>query len=144
GPLARTVMDCALLENVIAGPHWSDVASLRPKLEIPDDLQGIGGLRIALSIDLGCYPVDEDVVANTRAAAERLREAGAMVEEVTLPWDRASINRAGRIHFGMIFGPAIQELYLQAGDLFTSYAQRFVEDAQEITKDMFVEGLTLA
>ena len=35
GPLARSVADCALLENVIAGPHPSDVASLRPKLEIP-------------------------------------------------------------------------------------------------------------
>src|SRR4029077_12639210 len=32
GPLARTVDDCALLENVIAGPHASDIASLRPKL----------------------------------------------------------------------------------------------------------------
>ena len=31
GPLARTVADCALLENVIAGPHPSDVASLRPE-----------------------------------------------------------------------------------------------------------------
>ena len=38
GPMARTVMDCALLENVIAGPHPSDVASIRPKLEIPADL----------------------------------------------------------------------------------------------------------
>ena len=35
GPMARTVADCALLENVIAGPHPSDVASIRPKLEIP-------------------------------------------------------------------------------------------------------------
>ena len=35
GPLARTVADCALLENVIAGPHPSDVVSIRPKLEIP-------------------------------------------------------------------------------------------------------------
>src|SRR6202140_1661847 len=76
GPLARTVSDCALLENVIAGPHPSDVASLRPKLEIPDELPGIRGMRIALSIDLGCYAVDADVVANTRSAADRLREAG--------------------------------------------------------------------
>ncbi len=39
GPMARTVADCALLENVIAGPHPSDVASLRPKLEIPAELE---------------------------------------------------------------------------------------------------------
>ena len=32
GPLARTVADCALFENVMAGPHPLDVTSLRPKL----------------------------------------------------------------------------------------------------------------
>jgi Asp-tRNA(Asn)/Glu-tRNA(Gln) amidotransferase A subunit family amidase len=143
GPLARTVGDCALLENVIAGPHPSDVASLRPKLEIPDMLPGIAGMRIALSIDLGCYEVDADVVANTRSAADRLREAGAVVEEVSLPWDRAMIGRAGRIHFGMIFGPSIKELYERAGDQFTSYAKRFVEESNETAKDEFVEGLAL-
>jgi aspartyl-tRNA(Asn)/glutamyl-tRNA(Gln) amidotransferase subunit A len=119
------------------------VASLRPKLEIPDELPGIRGMRIALSIDLGCYAVDADVVANTRSAADRLRGAGATVEEVSLPWDRAMIGRAGRIHFGMIFGPSIKDLYERAGDQFTSYARRFVEESNLITKDAFVEGLAL-
>src|SRR5262249_23585917 len=85
GPLARTVADCALLENVIAGPHPSDVVSLRPKLEIPGTLDGIEGMRVALSVDLGCYNVDADVAANTLAAAGRLRDAGATVHEVALP-----------------------------------------------------------
>jgi aspartyl-tRNA(Asn)/glutamyl-tRNA(Gln) amidotransferase subunit A len=143
GPLARTVSDCALLENVMAGPDPSDVVSIRPKLVIPDHLKAISGLRLALSIDLGCYTVDEDVVANTHAAADRLREAGAVVEEVSLPWELATINRAARIHFGMIFGPSIQELYDQHGNEFTSYARRFVAEAAEIPKEDFVKGLEL-
>ena len=143
GPLARTVSDCALLENVIAGPDPSDVVSLRPKLVIPDRLEPIFGLRIGLSIDLGCYDVDDDVVANTRAAAARIREAGATVEEVSLPWELADINRAARIHFGMIFGPSMQDLYDQHKDEFTSYARRFVEEANEISKEDFVKGLEL-
>jgi aspartyl-tRNA(Asn)/glutamyl-tRNA(Gln) amidotransferase subunit A len=143
GPLARTVADCALLENVIAGPHSSDVVSLRPKLVIPDDLEAIAGFRIALSTNLGCYEVDEEVVANTHAAAARLREAGAIVEEVSLPWDLAAINRAARIHYGMIFGPTIQDLYAEHGDEFTSYARRFVAEAAEISKEDFVKGLEL-
>lgn len=143
GPLARTVADCALLENVIAGPDPSDVVSLRPKLEIPDHLEPVAGMRIALSPDLGCYEVDEEVVANTRAAAERLEEAGAIVEEVSLPWDLATINRAASIHFGMIFGPSMQELYDAHGDEFTSYAKRFVVDSAGIPKEAFVEGLQL-
>src|SRR4029077_88276 len=122
GPLARNVADCALLENVIAGPDPSDVVSVRPKLVIPDRLEGIHGLRIALSTDLGCYEVDEDVVANTRAAAARLREAGAIVEEVSIPWELADITRAARIHFGMIFGPSVQDIYAKHKDQMTSYA----------------------
>jgi aspartyl-tRNA(Asn)/glutamyl-tRNA(Gln) amidotransferase subunit A len=141
--MARAVSDCALLENVIAGPDPSDVVSLRPKLVIPDRLEPISGLRIALSIDLGCFDVDADVVANTRAAGDRLREAGATVEEVSLPWELATIARAARIHFGMVFGPSIQELYDKHGDLFTSYARRFVAECAEIPKEDFVKGLEI-
>ena len=143
GPLARTVSDVALLENVIAGPDPSDVVSLRPKLVIPDHLESIKGLRLALSTNLNCYDVDEDVSANTHAAADRLREAGATVEEVSLPWDLASINRAARIHFGMIFGPSILELYAKHGDDFTSYARRFVEEGKEIRKEDYFKGLEI-
>jgi aspartyl-tRNA(Asn)/glutamyl-tRNA(Gln) amidotransferase subunit A len=143
GPMARTVADCALLENVIAGPDKSDVASLRPKLEIPAELGPVGGLRIAFCPDLGCYNVDADVAANTRAAADRLREAGAVVEEVSLPWRLEEIERAARIHFGMIFGPSVREIYEQHADELTSYARRFVADAAEISKDDLVAGLEL-
>jgi aspartyl-tRNA(Asn)/glutamyl-tRNA(Gln) amidotransferase subunit A len=143
GPLARGVADCALLQNVIAGPHPSDVASIRPKLEIPAALDPVAGMRIAFSPDLGCYDVDAEVAANAVAAADRLRAAGVTVEEVTLPWDLAAINRAARIHFGMIFGPSLGDLYpAQAGEL-TSYARRFAEEAAQVSKDDFVTGLKL-
>ena len=143
GPLARTVDDAALLENVIAGPHPSDVASLRPKLVIPDEQAGIAGMRIAFSPDLGCYAVDEDVKRNMLDAVERLRDAGATVEGVDLPWDRATLGRAARIHFGMIFAPSLRELYERAGDLFTSYARSFYLDSEKVRKDELVDGLLL-
>jgi aspartyl-tRNA(Asn)/glutamyl-tRNA(Gln) amidotransferase subunit A len=143
GPLARTVADCALLENVIAGPHPSDVASIRPKLEIPGELAPVAGMRIAFSADLGCYQVDADVAANTRAAAGRLREAGAVIEEVTLPWDLDTIRRAARIHFGMIFGPSIREIYAKHADDLTSYARNFIAESDQVSKDDFVIGLGL-
>jgi aspartyl-tRNA(Asn)/glutamyl-tRNA(Gln) amidotransferase subunit A len=143
GPLARSVADCALLENVIAGPHPSDVASLRPKLEIPGRLEPVTGMRIALSADLGCYPVDDDVAANTRAAADRLRDAGATVQEVSLPWQLETINRAARIHFGMIFGPSVRDIYDKYADDLTPYARRFITESDEITKADWVAGLAL-
>jgi len=143
GPLARSVADCALLENVLAGPHWSDVASVRQKLSIPSSLDGVAGMRIALSVDLGCYDVDSDVAANTRAAAARLRDAGAVVTEVTLPWRRSMISDAARIHFGMIFGPSMRELYAAHAAELTSYTRRFVEESDLVSKDEFVAGLEL-
>ncbi|HEX5190954.1 MAG TPA: amidase [Streptosporangiaceae bacterium] len=143
GPMARTVADCALLENVIAGPHPSDVVSLRPKLEIPAKLEGIEGMRIALSVDLGCYRVDDDVAANTLAAADRLRDAGAIVSEVTLPWDLASIARTVDIHFGMIFGASMKEIDDQHHDELTPYVQRLVAESKKISKDDFYAGLLL-
>ncbi len=143
GPMARTVADCALLENVIAGPHPSDVASLRPKLELPGTLEGIAGMRIALSVDLGCYRVDDDVAANTLTAADRLKDAGAIVSEVTLPWDLATIARTVDIHFGMIFGASMKEIDDQHHDQLTPYVQRLVAESKKISKDDFYAGLLL-
>ena len=143
GPMARTVADCALLENVIAGPDPCDVASLRPKLEILAGSAPVRGLRIALSTDLGCYDVDEDVAANTLAAADRLREAGAIVTEVTLPWQLELIERAARIHFGMIFGPSVQQIYSQHAAELTSYARALRGRGGAGRQDDFVAGLEL-
>jgi aspartyl-tRNA(Asn)/glutamyl-tRNA(Gln) amidotransferase subunit A len=143
GPMARTVADCALLENVIAGPHPSDVASVRPKLEIPAQLESIAGMRIGFSPDLGCYDVDADVAAATEAAVERLRDAGAVVEQVDVPWDLATIARAVEIHFGMIFGPSVAEVYDPDSEDFTSYVRDLVQASEQISKVDLVTGLAL-
>lgn len=47
GPLARTVADCALYQNQIAGPDPSDVTTLRPKLTLPASFEELTacGLR---------------------------------------------------------------------------------------------------
>ncbi|HEX9064228.1 MAG TPA: amidase, partial [Streptosporangiaceae bacterium] len=143
GPMARSVTDCALLQNVIAGPHPSDVVSLRPKLEIPLPLAPVTGLKIAFSPDLGCYNVDADVAANTLAAADRLREAGATVTEVSLPWDLDTIARTVNIHFGMIFGASMKEINEQFSDDLTPYVRRMVADSERVSKDDFYAGLSL-
>jgi aspartyl-tRNA(Asn)/glutamyl-tRNA(Gln) amidotransferase subunit A len=143
GPMARSVADCALLQNVIAGPHPSDVVSLRPKLEIPSVLKPVVGMRLALSLDLGCYDVHPDVIANTCEAAARLLEAGASVTEVHLPWTLPAINRAARIHFGMIFGPSVRPVWEAHGDDLTSYARAFIAESDQITKEDYLAGLCL-
>ena len=66
GPLARTVEDARLFENVIAGPDPNDIVSLRPKVEIPAPAGSIRDWKVALSVTLGDYLVDDDVAANNR------------------------------------------------------------------------------
>jgi aspartyl-tRNA(Asn)/glutamyl-tRNA(Gln) amidotransferase subunit A len=142
GPLARTVADCALLENVIAGPDPHDVASLRPRLRIPAQLRGIERWRIALSLDLGGFPVDHDVTANTLAAAQALRDAGAGVDQVDLGWDWREILDASRIHFG-VTGSSVGQYLPEHRDQLTSYAIRFAEETALIPKDAYRRGLEI-
>ncbi|MDI2125743.1 amidase [Yinghuangia seranimata] len=145
GPMARTVADCALLENVIAGPWKGDVVSLRPKLVLPETYEGargVEGLRIALSVTLGDHPVDPEVAANTRAVAEALRTAGAIVEEVELGWTRKTINRALMAHFAAVMGAEAGDAVAAAPDLVNPYLRAFSEKAAAETTT-FAEGLVL-
>lgn len=143
GPLARTVADCLLFENVLAGPHRADVASLRPKLELPTTLDGVEGLRVGLSVDLGSWDVDDEVAANTRAAAAALEEAGAIVEEVEIPWSLEEVMAVARAHFASIFGAQISAAVAELGDLVNDYVLAWAEEAEAAAKDpgAFYRGL---
>jgi len=143
GPLARTVADCALFENVVAGPHKLDVTSLRPKVEIPERLEGIDGMRIAVSVDLGAWDVDDEVVANTRAAAAALESAGAIVEEVEIPWTLEFIMDTTRRHFSAIFGAEIGGAAEAFPELVNDYVLAWAEESNELADEpgSFLRGL---
>ena len=145
GAMARTIADAALFHNVLAGPHALDMTSLRPKVEIPSSFEGIEGMRIALSIDLGSWEIDEDVAANIRAAAEALEAAGAIVEEVKLPWSLDRLMSAARRHFAAIFGAYITEVCDAAPDLVTDYAMAWADDVRSLIGEpgAFLHGLDL-
>ncbi len=128
GPLARTVADCALFENAIAGPHPADIVSIRPKLQLPTSFGDIKGWKVAFSPDLGAYEVDSEVAANARAAAVALREVGATVEDVSLSWQRDKIWQAMTAHFGSIMGAGINHIVSEHPDLVNDYTRRFAEE----------------
>jgi len=89
GPIARTVADGALMQNVMSGPHRDDPTSLPNRLTLPATLKPIAGWRVAFSTDLGYAHVDADVRRNTLRAAEAFRDMGCEVEEVDpgFSWD---------------------------------------------------------
>ncbi len=131
GPLARTVADCALYQNQIAGPDPSDVTTLRPKLILPDRFEALSGIRIALSVDLGGWPVEPEIISNTLAVGEALREAGAIVDEVDVQVLQADVARASAIHFRLIFGEAVAQTIEENRELVTDYAVEFARWAAD-------------
>ena len=88
GPLTRTVEDCALAMQVLAGYDPGDPGSAREA--VPDysaDLRkGVAGLTIgraqAYDIEAG---VDAEMMAAVDAAAEQWRALGATIVDVQLP-----------------------------------------------------------
>ncbi|WP_375784187.1 amidase [Bradyrhizobium sp. Pha-3] len=83
GPMARNVEDLALLLDAMSGEHAADPLSLPvlPTSFLSAARSNQKPKRIAYSPDLGITPVDPEVKAVTRKAAERFAEAGAIVEE---------------------------------------------------------------
>ncbi len=143
GPLARTVGDCALFENVLAGPHPKDIASLKPKLRIPADLKGIEGWKIAYSIDLGYVEVDAEVRANTEAALDVFRSLGCTVEAVDLGWSAQTLG-AAMCYLGHLWGSSMAPMLARHRYQMTSYVRDFAEFAQTISGQDFYESLIVA
>ncbi|MCH7941917.1 MAG: amidase [Proteobacteria bacterium] len=143
GPLARTVGDCALFENVLAGPHNRDIASLKPKLRIPTDLKDIKGWKIAFSIDLGYVEVDREVRANTEAALDVFRGLGCAVEEVDLGWTAQTLG-AAMTHLGHLWGSSLTPLLARHRFEMTSYVRDFAEFAQTTSGREFYEAMIVA
>ncbi|MCA1397333.1 amidase family protein [Bradyrhizobium sp. BRP56] len=83
GPMARNVEDLALLLDAMSGEHAADPLSLPtlPTSFLSAARSNQKPKRIAYSPDLGITPVDPEVRAVTRKAAERFAAAGAIVEE---------------------------------------------------------------
>ncbi len=133
GPMTRTVTDAALMQNVTAGAHPLDHDSLRERVVLPLEPDGVKGLRIACSLDFGYVTLDDEVRANTLVAVAALQEAGAHVGEVDLGWtdavDRDALHWYNAMHFGR------QTIWRRAAhrELMTDYALKFAEAAERLT-----------
>ncbi len=95
GPLTRTVRDCAIVLQAIAGHDPQDPASAR--VEIPDYLleieEGIEGLRLGVPENYFLRPIDRDVAATFEVARKALSVLGAREKGVTV----AEVARANRV-----------------------------------------------
>lgn len=87
GPITKTVEDCAIMMNLIAGHDERDSTSAN--LPVPDYTlalhPGVKGLRIGLPKEYFVKGMDGEVEQAVRDAAKVYQKLGAQVKEVSLP-----------------------------------------------------------
>ena len=133
GPMTRSVADCALLLQVLAGPDSRDVTSLR---QTPPDFSaglqsGVRGMRLAWSPDFGYAGVDPEVLQVTEKAARLFEELGATVD---------TPNFALEDPFPAFWDVFATATYTSYGHLleehrneFSYYGRRSMEHGEEVT-----------
>jgi aspartyl-tRNA(Asn)/glutamyl-tRNA(Gln) amidotransferase subunit A len=86
GPMARTVRDLALAFSQLAGPDGLDAfATSTVQFDAGIGRSPYRQLRVGWLIEPGFGPIDPEVGATVRAAAEALEGVGCFVEPVRIP-----------------------------------------------------------
>jgi len=97
GPLARTVLDLASVLQVIAGHDPNDpLCSTRPvpnyRAEIQNAPEGLKGMKLAVVKEIARFDgVHVEVRTAFERAVEQLRDLGAEIHEVSLPWAKWAV-----------------------------------------------------
>ncbi len=131
GPMARTVADAALMQNVISGYHYQDSASALSKVDIPLSFpDSLKGKRLAFSMDFGYLDLEPDIIRNTLEMVELLRSLGAEVVEVETKWPD-DIEWAYNAHMDQLFGSSLSSQLKQHRDLMCDYNIRLAEESLE-------------
>lgn len=141
GMLTRSVRDMLLLYNLLSGPHPVDLMSQLPKETVASTPLNLRGKRIGLSLDLGFFPLDAEVRANTLTFAQQLRDLGAEVEMVELDWDERCI-RTAQIHQGAQMGHMLREKYdhPQYRGQLTSYVRHYLSLSAAASPERILEA----
>jgi aspartyl-tRNA(Asn)/glutamyl-tRNA(Gln) amidotransferase subunit A len=128
GPIARTVIDAALMVDLTSGRHVRDHFSLPVQTALTTVTGDVRGLKVALSLDLGDWPVTDEVKAAVSDAARGLEEQGAIVTPVDLTIERELVRRASNSHNGELFAAACQADVAGREDLVNPYTLAWIEE----------------
>ena len=86
GPMARSVRDIALAFSQLVGPDGQDAfATSTIQFDAGIGRQPYRQLRVGWMVGPGFGPVDPEVAATVKAAAEALKDIGVFVEQVSIP-----------------------------------------------------------
>lgn len=127
GPIAASVRDLALALSVMAGPNPADWLSFPGPATSYVDAVGYprwGGLRVAVSEDLGFATLDPDVRTAFRAVVSAAADAGAEIVDAVPP---------GRDPLPLWDAIALPEGYASEGPLVEDSRALVGDDAAAIT-----------
>lgn len=93
GPMAKTVEDLAIIEEVMAGLDKNDSTTVKNKVPEYVDLinKDIKGMKLGLPREYLEQIEDEDTKKAIEAAVEKFKEMGCQVKEVSLPHTKYAI-----------------------------------------------------
>ena len=142
GPLTRTVRDCALLLQALAGYDHADPFSA--DMETPDfiaDLEkGVKGMRFMVSTELIDVEIDTPIIEAFEAALDALRGLGAQIEEVPCPF-AAEINPHRRAIADAEFYRVHGERYRESPQGYGIRLQERIANAEKTTLAMYIDAL---
>jgi aspartyl-tRNA(Asn)/glutamyl-tRNA(Gln) amidotransferase subunit A len=151
GGLTRDVADSALMLNVLTRPDPRDSFAIPYRgIDYLDGLDdGVAGMKIAWSPDLGFPNADPAVVAGMQPAIDALAKAGATVESVDL--DLTAVQPALEVIWGVshaavvrdfdgaqlvALDPGLLRLAMSAQDVSASELQAAYADMRTLSQQM--------
>ena len=145
GPMSQDVRSSAIMHAAISGYDPRDPGSLPS--QVPDCLSGledgIEGMRIAYSPDLGYANVDDDVATACESALAAFEDAGAKVKQVEVTFDVLpatywwTIWTAGQV---AMYGTLSEE----PGVKLTDYTMEMINAGRSVTGADYARALRQA
>lgn len=118
------------MSSIISGTHPADSnswGSTNPSQEFEE--ASLADLKIGVSLELGNYPVSQMVAAAFASTIQRLRDLGANIVEVDLPWTTDQVRETSFAHFGQILAPAMTQIIGNSKNPRAAYTDQFIADA---------------
>ncbi|MDI5935308.1 amidase [Halomonas kalidii] len=144
GPLARTVMDCAQLMQVLAGRDTRDSSSL--DAPVPDYLaaleQGVKGLRIGVPTRHFAEGVDDEIAEALTHSRQILEQAGCRLIDVDVPDPKLLYDLGETLSKGE--ASTIHRRWLQQRPQdYSDHVRTRLEAGQALPATRYLEALSL-
>lgn len=141
GPLAKTVLDSALMLNVMAGYDPADPSSIdEPAPDLTDAIEDrVSGLRVGVTRNWFADRVEAYVSEAVQEAARVLEKLGAIIDEVEIP----HLDKAMEVHSVILSAEASayhQSTLRSSPELYRRGTRAFLEAGQFIAATTYLNA----